>query len=101
MADLAAEILYFVAAQKKGFPTLANDKSKQFKQTYFLHTPQQMVIHFCDVKHIVIQASYGSGKSILSLKKLELILKNLGRGEQIIYINFDHKSNLHLALEKM
>ena len=98
--DLAAEILCFMAVQKKGLPTLTNDNSKQFKQTYFLYTPQQMDIHFCDAKHVVVQGSYGSGKSILGLKKLELILKNLGRDEKIIYVNFDHKSNLHLVMEK-
>ena len=98
--DLAAEILCFMALQKKGLPTLTNDKSKQFKQTYFLYTPQQMEIHFCDAKHVVIQGSYGSGKSILGLKKLEIIFKSLEGDEKIIYMNFDHKSNLHLVMEK-
>ena len=98
--DIAAEILCFMAVQKKGIPTLTDDKSQQFKQTYFLYTPQQMDIHFSDAKHIVIQGSYGSGKSILGLKKLELIWKSLRRDENIIYINFDWKSNLHFLMEK-
>ena len=33
--DLAAEMLCFMAVQKKGLPVLTNNKSKQFKQTYF------------------------------------------------------------------
>ena len=61
--DLAAEILCFMAVQKKRLPILTDDKSQQFKQTYFLYTPQQMNTHFSDVKHVVIQESYGSGKS--------------------------------------
>ena len=74
--DIAAEILCFMAVQEKGLPILTDDKSQQFKQTYFLYTPQQMNIHFSDAKHVVIQGSYGSGKSLLGLKKLELISKN-------------------------
>ena len=99
--DIAAEILCFMAVQEKGLPILTDDKSQQFKQTYFLYTPQQMNIHFSDAKHVVIQGSYGSGKSLLGLKKLELISKNShGRNEKIIYVNFDSKSKLHLLMEK-
>ena len=98
--DLAAEILCFMAVQEKGLPILTDDKSQQFKQTYFLYTPQQMNIHFSDAKHVVIQGSYGSGKSLLGLKKLELIFNSLGRNEKIIYVNFDSKSKLHFLMEK-
>ena len=97
--DLAAEILCFMAVQK-GLPISTDDKSQQFKQTYFLYTPQQMNIHFSDAKHVVIQGSYGSGKSLLGLKKLELIWNSLGRNEKIIYVNFDSKSKLHFLMEK-
>ena len=100
LGNLAAEILCFMAAQEKGLPSLTDDKSEQFKQSYFLYTPQQMDIHFSDAKHVVIQGSYGSGKSILGLKKLEMISKNSGLDEKIIYINFDCKSNLHICMEK-
>ena len=98
--NLAAEMLCFMAVQEKGLPSLTNNKSEQFKQTYFLYTPQQMDIHFSDAKHVVIQGSYGSGKSILGLKKLEMISKNSGLDEKIIYINFDCKSYLHFCMEK-
>ena len=98
--DLAAEILCFMAVQEKGLPILTDDKSQQFKQTYFLYTPQQLHIHFSDAKHVVIQGSYGSGKSLLGLKKLEVISNSLRRNEKIIYVNFDSKSQLHLMMEK-
>ena len=98
--DLAAKILCFMAVQEKGLPTLTDDKSQQFKQTYFLYTRQQMDIHFSDAKHVVIQGSYGSGKSLIGLKKLELISKSLEGNEKIIYINFDRRSNLHFLMEK-
>ena len=98
--NLVAEILCFMAVQEKGLPTLTDDKSQQFRQTYFLYTPQQMDIHFSDAKHVIIQGSYGSGKSVLGLKKLELIWKSLKQNEKIMYINFDRKSNLHFLMEK-
>ena len=98
--DLAAEILCFMAVQEKGLPLLSVDKSHQFKQRYFLYTPRQMNIHFSDAKHVVIQGSYGSGKSLLGLKKLELIWNSLGRNEKIIYVNIDSKSKLHFLMEK-
>ena len=98
--NLAAEIICFMAVQEKGLPSLTDDQSEQFKQTYFLYTPQQMDIHFSEAKHVVIQGSYGSGKSLLGLKKLEIISKISGLDEKIIYINFDCKSNLHFCMEK-
>ena len=98
--ELAACILGFMALQKKCLPSLTDNKIQQFKQTYFLFTPQQMDIYFSNDKHLVIQGSYGSGKSLLGLKKLELISKTLGRNEKILYINFDRKSDLHFSMEK-
>ena len=98
--NLAAEILCFMAMQEEGLPTLTEDKSLQFKQTYYFYTPQQMDIHFSDAKHVIIQGSYGSGKSIMGLKKLELIWKTLNKDEKIIYINFDRRSSLHILMEK-
>ena len=99
--DLAAQILCFMAVQEKGLPTLTDNISQQFKQTYFLYTPQQMDIHFSNDKHIIIQGSYGSGKSLVGLKKLELISQSLEKDEKIIYINFDFKSDLHFLMENL
>ena len=98
--DLAAEISCFMAVHEKNLPALTDDKSQQFKQTYFLFTRQQMNIHFSDGKHVIIQGSYGSGKSILGLKKLEVIWESCGADEKIVYINFDSKSKLHDLMEK-
>ena len=98
--DLAAEILCFMAPYEKSLPALTDDKSQQFKRTYLLFTRQQMNIYFSDAKHVIIQGSYGSGKSMLGLKKLELILENCRQDEKIVYINFDSQSKLHYLMEK-
>ena len=100
--DLLAEILPFMALQEKynNLPSITNNMRQQFEQTYLLFTPQQMDIYLSDTKHIVIQGSYGSGKSILGLKKLEMIAKNKSAQDQkIIYINFDSKCELHIKME--
>ena len=98
--DLAAEISCYMALHEKNIPALTDDKSQQFKQTYFLFSHQQMNIHFSNAKHVIIQGSYGSGKSLLGLKKLELIWENHRPNEKIVYINFDSKSKLHDLMEK-
>ena len=99
--DLASQILCFMALdKKKGLPSLTDDLSQQFKQTYFLYTPEQMNVLFSDAKHVIIQGSYGSGKSILGLKKLQLIVNCCSRAEKIIYMNFDRSSKLHFQMEK-
>ena len=99
---LVAEILPFMALQKKhnNLPSITNNICQQFEQTYLLFTPQQMDIYLSDAKHIVIQGSYGSGKSILGLKKLEMIARNKStQYQKIIYINFDSKCELHIKME--
>ena len=98
--ELVPEMLCFMALQEKGLPTLTDDRRQQLIQTYFLFTPQQMDVHFSDAKHVIIQGSYGSGKTLLGLKKLEIIWKGLKQNEKIIYINFDCKSHLHFLMEK-
>ena len=98
--DLAAEISCFMAVHEKSLPDLTEVKSQQFRQSHFLYTRQQMNILFSDTKHVVIQGSYGSGKSMLGLKKLEVIWENCKEDEKIVYINFDNKSNLHYLMEK-
>ena len=102
--DLAAEVVYFIALKsvygyKERLPKITDDTSQQFRETYYLFTPQQVKIHFSNAKHVVIKGSYGSGKSLLGLKKLEQICKN-HRQDKVVYINFDSKSKLHYVMEK-
>ena len=104
--DIAGEILCFMAVQplRKALPNLTTKISEQLKQTYLLLTPQQMKLHISDAKHIIIQGSYGTGKSVLGVKKLEHILEDIQKreahDEKIIYTNFDSKSNLHYQMKK-
>ena len=83
-----------MAHEGKEIQNLKTDFREQFKQTHLLYTPQQMNALFTNKNHIIIQGSYGSGKSILGLRKLEDIVKISPR-DIIIYLNFDSTSELH------
>ena len=100
LLDIAAEIYCFMAMQENCLPSLTDNLSQQFKQTYLLYTPQQLELLFSKKRHVIIQGSYGSGKSIVGLRKLELILKCEKKEDRIIYMNFDSKSQLHFLMEK-
>ena len=97
---IAAEIYCFMAMQENCLPSLTDNLSQQFKQTFLLYTPQQLELLFSNTRHVIIQGSYGSGKSIVGLRKLGLILKCGKQEDRIIYINFDSKSQLHFLMEK-
>ena len=98
--DIAAEIYCFMAMQENCLPSLTDNLRQQFKETYLLYTPQQLELLFSKKRHVIIQGSYGSGKSIVGLRKLDLILKRDKKEDRIIYMNFDSKSQLHFLMEK-
>ena len=100
LVDIAAEIYCYMAMQDSCLPSLTDNLSQQFKQTYLLYTPQQLDLLFSKKRHVIIQGSYGSGKSIVALRKLGLILKCRKKEDRIIYMNFDSKSRLHFLMEK-
>lgn len=100
LVNIAAEIYCFMAMQENCLPSLTDNLSQQFKQTFLLYTPQQLELLFSNTRHVIIQGSYGSGKSIVGLRKLGLILKCRKQEDRIIYINFDSKSQLHFLMEK-
>ena len=100
LVDIAAEIYCFMAMQENCLPSLTDNLRQQFKETYLLYTPQQLELLFFKKRHVIIQGSYGSGKSIVGLRKLDLILKRDKKEDRIIYMNFDSKSQLHFLMEK-
>ena len=97
--NLAAEILCFMAHMGKEIPKPTKEERKQFEQTYLLYTPQKINALLTDRKHIIIQGSYGSGKSILGLRKLEQIARNSPQ-DIVIYLNFDSRSKLHFQMKQ-
>ena len=58
----------------------------------------QMEIAYSDEKRILLTGNYGTGKTVVALKKLELLYKDLKEEEVIYYVNFANKSQLHLEI---
>ena len=57
-----------------------------------------MEIAYSDEKRILLTSNYGTGITVVALKKLELLYESLKEGEVIYYVNFAGKSQLHLEI---
>ena len=63
-------------------------------QTELLLNRYQMEIVYSNKNHIFLTGSYGTGKTIVIYKKIELLQKHLKDNESIYYVNFEEKSHL-------
>ena len=68
------------------------------KQAELLLDRYQMEIAYSDEKRILLTGNYGTGKTFVALKKLELLYESLKENEVIYYVNFSGKSQLHLEV---
>ena len=78
-------------------PTFTEVPNEQMKHLLILLTPAQKKILYSSDKHLIIQGPYGSGKSILARKKLEMLLDELkesGKNGTVHFICHDSKSAL-------
>ena len=57
-----------------------------------------MEIAYSDEKRILLTGNYGTGKTVVALKKLELLYNGLKEKEVIYYVNFAGKSLLYLEV---
>ena len=72
------------------------------KYASILLTPLQKGILCSDEKHLIIRGPYGSGKSIIVFKKMEMLLKELEenkKNEIVHFICYDSKSALLKEVE--
>ena len=75
-------------------PTLQNDATKNILQAELLLDRYQMDIAYSLENRIILKGDYGTGKTIICIKKIEILSKVLKDRESIYYINFQGKSEL-------
>ena len=91
--------LQFVMLQKPILPITEQDPADNIKQAELLLNRYQMEIAYSDEKRIWLEGNYGTGKTVVALKKLELLLKAV-QDEIVYYVNFGKKSLLHLMVKQ-
>ena len=87
----------------ENIPTFTDDVDEQMKHVLMLLTPQQKDIIYSDEKHLIIRGPYGSGKSVVALKKLEILLKELEgnkKNKVTYFICYDSKTALLTDIER-
>ena len=92
--------LQFATLQEPILPVTEKDAADNIKQAELLLNCYQMEIAYSDDKRIWLEGNYGTGKTVVSLKKLELMLKALKDKEVIYYVSFARKSLLYLMIKQ-
>ena len=97
---VASKILGFLAHfqfttfDKARIPTLKKYPEQNILEAELLLNRYQMNIIYSKKKRVLLSGTYGTGKSIVIYKKIELLEKNLKDNELIYYVNFEKKSAL-------
>ena len=81
-------------------PITKNTPSGNIKQAELLLDRYQMKIAYSGEKRILLHGNYGTGKTVVALKKLDLLQKSLKEKEVIYYINFATKSRLDCMIKQ-
>ena len=90
--------LQFEISDKPVLPVPEKEPVDNIKQAELLLNRYQMEIAYSDEKRILLTGNYGTGKTIVALKKLELLYQGLKEEDVIYYVNFAGKSKLHLKV---
>ena len=90
--------LQYKILKKPVLPVPEKEPVGNILQAELLLDKYQMEIAYSDEKRILLTGNYGTGKTVVALKKLELLYKDLKEEEVIYYVNFASKSQLHLEI---
>ena len=88
----------------ENIPTFTKDAHEQMEHVLMLLTPEQKEIIYSDEKHLIIRGPYGSGKSVVACKIMEILLKELEeskKNELVYFICYDSKSALLTEIESI
>ena len=97
---VATEMVGFLAhmqyptSDKTKLPSPKNSPEDNITETELLLNRYQMEVVYSRQNRIFLTGSYGTGKSIIIDKKIEILLENLKEKEIIYYVNFEEKSHL-------
>ena len=81
-------------------PTLNKDATESIEEAMLLLDRSQMEIAYSMENRIILKGDYGTGKTIICLKKIEILSTVLGDSETIYYINFQGRSELDGVVSK-
>ena len=81
-------------------PIAENTATGNIKQAELLLDRYQIKIAYSSDKLVWLEGNYGTGKTIVALKKLELLLKTLKEKEVIYYVNFSGRSQLDFVIKQ-
>ena len=100
--DVASKILGHMARHKTNTlpKVIQNDPAKTIGEAELLLDRYQMEIAYSQQNRIVLKGEYGTGKTVIALKKIQLLLETLKDKEVIYYINFNGRSELHGAIKQ-
>ena len=105
--DFSAKILGFLASFQFSkahhihmtLPSLSENPVTQMAETTILLTLEQLRIVNSPNKHLIIQGCYGSGKSLIALKKAEMTSKIIKQNEPLCFISYDSSSMLTIDIQ--
>ena len=90
----------FIMLKEPILPLKKNNPASNIKQAELLLDRYQMEIAYSGDKRVWLEGDYGTGKTIVALKKLELLLKTLKNKEVIYYVNFSGKGPLDFVIKQ-
>ena len=80
-------------------PSLSENPVTQMAETTTLLTLEQLRIVNSPNKHLIIQGCYGSGKSLIALKKAEMTSKIMKQNELLCFMSYDSSSMLTIDIQ--
>ena len=92
--------LQFATLQEPVLPIIEQDTTDNIIQAELLLNRYQMEIAYSDDKRVWLEGDYGTGKTVVVLKKLELLLKAVKDKEVIYHVNFARKSPLDFMIKQ-
>ena len=92
--------LQFIRLEKPILPLKKDSPTGDIKQAELLLDRYQMEIAYSNDKRVWLEGNYGTGKTVVALKKLELLSKSLKDREIIYYINFAKESPLDSVIKQ-